>query len=316
MGTMPDVNQLLSQWWGGYYEQTQNIVAALNYVAPGGNPPWGVNEFLAVRSKFGGAALSPPPEATLTLGSSVVAVNVATSLLPGLWVSDAARGIPPATSLLAVGTYALTLSAPAVATAVNDVLLNATGGVLSPTLQTTEGSDVVIVSSIAGLSVSEAVFDAAKALAPGSTIASIGSLSPLSLVMSNPAQLNAAGDALTIYNLPVVPLPALVAYINLAQASLAYGRWMEQWYLGMELFVAHFCTLYLQAEGNPGVTAGQVAASGLEHGIMLSRSAGDVSASSQLVSGLEDWAAWTETRYGTQFATLAKIAGMGMVLLW
>ena len=180
----------------------------------------------------------------------------------------------------------------------------------------TSGSDVVLVNSVAGLAPSQAVFDAAKALAPGSTIASIGSVVATNLVLSNPAQLNATDDKLVVYNAPLIPLPALVAYVNLAQASLAYGRWFEQWYLGMELFVAHFCTLYLQAEGNPGTTAGQVASSGLEHGIMLSRSAGDVSASSQLVSGLEDWGAWQETRYGTQFATLAKIAGMGMVLCW
>jgi len=134
---MPDYGQLITQWWGGDYENNGTfaaILGALNYVSPSGNPAWGVNEFLAVRSKFGGVALSPPPLAVLTLGSSVASVASAESLKPGMWVSDDTGAVPAATKLLAVGTYALTLNHAAVATAVNDVLLDVDGNVLATVL--------------------------------------------------------------------------------------------------------------------------------------------------------------------------------------
>lgn len=110
----------------------------------------------------------------------------------------------------------------------------------------------------------------------------------------------------------VVPTLVLVTFINLASAHLSQSRWLDSWYFGMALFVAHFTTLYLRSEGNPGSTPGAIARSGLEAGITVSASSGNVSKSVQTVGDdLPGYAAWKKTEYGTQLATMAKIVGMG-----
>lgn len=109
----------------------------------------------------------------------------------------------------------------------------------------------------------------------------------------------------------VVPTVVMQTYINLATASLSSIKWGEIWHIAMGLYVAHFLTLYLRSEGNAGVTPNAIAKSGLEAGIAVSSSAGDVSKSIQLAPGLEAFAAWGQTTYGTQLATFAKVVGMG-----
>ena len=112
-----------------------------------------------------------------------------------------------------------------------------------------------------------------------------------------------------------VPAAAINMYIALASASLMQGRWREAWTMVMGLYVAHYCTLYLRSEGSAGTTAGAIAASGLEKGITISQSAGDVSKSSQLVQGFEQWGAFAQTTYGTQLITLAKTVGRGPIFV-
>lgn len=136
------------------------------------------------------------------------------------------------------------------------------------------------------------------------------------LIISNPATSGAVGDNLQVYMNPLVPVPVLVTFINLASACVQYARWLELWQLGMSLFVAHYCTLWLDSENQPGGTPGQVAGAGLANGILTSKSAGDVSAGYSPISGMEEWGAWQLTTYGQQFATLAKIVGWGPMYVW
>jgi hypothetical protein len=129
----------------------------------------------------------------------------------------------------------------------------------------------------------------------------------------------ASSDFLAVYPkfTGLVPDAVLSMYITLASACLSQARWCEQWQFGMALFVAHYCTLYLQSEGQPGSTAGQVAASGLAKGIAVSQSVGDVSVSYEPVtSGFESWGAWQSTTYGTQLITIAKIVGWGIMVIY
>lgn len=107
-----------------------------------------------------------------------------------------------------------------------------------------------------------------------------------------------------------LPQVVLQTYINLANASLQKAKWQDSWLLGMHLFVAHYATLYLSSEGNPGSSAGQIAVSGLGKGIAVSKAAGDVSVSYQPVID-EDWGAWNLTSYGQQLVTIARIIGIG-----
>lgn len=118
----------------------------------------------------------------------------------------------------------------------------------------------------------------------------------------------------TVYETPFVPMIILLTYVNLALASVMSSRYRETWLMAMSYFIAHYCTLWLRTEsGSPSLTARQVAATGLTKGIIISRSAGDVSATSRIVSGYEQWGAWNETEYGVQFITLARAINCGPI---
>jgi Protein of unknown function (DUF4054) len=124
--------------------------------------------------------------------------------------------------------------------------------------------------------------------------------------------------ALTPPNL-VTPLPLVVIqlFINLANASLQEARWLDVWELAMGWFVAHFVTLYMQSEGNPGTTAASIAVSGLTKGIAISKSAGDVSVSyADLLGDLAGFADWVRTSYGVQLATMARVIGAGTMYIY
>jgi hypothetical protein len=114
-----------------------------------------------------------------------------------------------------------------------------------------------------------------------------------------------------------VPEAIIQIYINLAQSCVQSLRWGIEWPIAMAWFIAHFCTLWLRSEGNPGGTAGQIAASGLESGIKASKSAGGVSVGIETVStDLEGWGAFKETTYGVQYATRANSLVAAMMWVW
>ncbi len=60
----------------------------------------------------------------------------------------------------------------------------------------------------------------------------------------------------------------------------------------------------------------QIAAQGLAGGIQTSKSVGDVSVGYQALEALADWAAWGLTTYGQQLATMARVIGMGPMVIW
>jgi hypothetical protein len=111
------------------------------------------------------------------------------------------------------------------------------------------------------------------------------------------------------------PLPEAVlrVFINLASASLSADRWGDAWSMGMALFVAHFTTLHLQTSSvAPGSAAAQVAGAGLAKGVLVSKSAGDVSGSFEsVVADVDGWAAWKLTVFGQQLLTMGRLTGMG-----
>ncbi|HJX53171.1 MAG TPA: DUF4054 domain-containing protein [Polyangia bacterium] len=135
------------------------------------------------------------------------------------------------------------------------------------------------------------------------------------ITLSLPATASGACN-MTVHLAPFIPPAVVNAYIALASASLAEGRWKDAWAVGMGLFVAHFLTLWLRSDGGVYATAGQAAASGLSYGILVSKSAGPVSASYQALQGIEQWAAWNLTTYGQQFSTMARTIGIGAMFCW
>lgn len=150
---------------------------------------------------------------------------------------------------------------------------------------------------------------------PGGT--TISSISGSTLTLSNQATATETSQAYSIYTAPVVPLVVLQLYINLALASIMQARWQGTWLLGMALFIAHYTTLYMQSESaTPNTTAAQVAASGLQKGIAISKAVGDVSAGYQPLQGLEDWGSFQLTTYGVQLATIAQAIAAGPIYIW
>jgi hypothetical protein len=114
-----------------------------------------------------------------------------------------------------------------------------------------------------------------------------------------------------------IPDAVLQAYVALASASLSKERWNDLWDVGMSFFIAHFATLYLQAKAAAGSTAAQVAKAGQAKGILVSKSAGDVSGSYQtVVSGWEEWGAWNLTLFGQQLMTMASLVGLGGMYIY
>lgn len=148
----------------------------------------------------------------------------------------------------------------------------------------------------------------ASALPAGTIVVSVDTGSG-SITVSNQATDNAT--VVAVYEAPPVPLAIIQVFINLANASLMSSRWRDTWIVAMGWYIAHMLTMYLRSEGTGAVTAAQVAQSGIERGLITSKSAGDVSGGIQHLDGLAGWAAWTETTYGTQLATIARVIGAG-----
>jgi len=143
----------------------------------------------------------------------------------------------------------------------------------------------------------------------------VGADGTVGVTMSNAATLTQNGTPTNVYYAPWLPILVIQLYINLASSCLQQLRWGAMWYLAMGLYVAHFCTLFIQSDQGSNLTAAEVATSGLQQGVITSQSAGDVSASTQPVTGLDDWAGWNLTTYGVQLATFAKVIGAGIMYM-
>ncbi len=116
-----------------------------------------------------------------------------------------------------------------------------------------------------------------------------------------------------------VPEAFLEMYAGLANASLSYQRYFDAWEMAMGLFIAHFCTLYLQTAAGADSTAAEILVAGQTRGLVSSKSVRDLSVSydfTTALSGLDEWAGWTTTAYGAQFASLAKLYGKGGMQVW
>lgn len=116
-----------------------------------------------------------------------------------------------------------------------------------------------------------------------------------------------------------VPDMVLAMYLELADNAIKEARWHSYWKMAMGLFTAHFATLWVMGTADAASTAADIVRAGEARGLTTSKSAGGVSIAvdySTITSGLNDWAAWNATQYGTQLATLAKMVGKGGMQVW
>lgn len=116
----------------------------------------------------------------------------------------------------------------------------------------------------------------------------------------------------------VLPDAALDMYVDLGLSCVNYKRFNRMWKAAIGLFIAHFCTLYLQSMEPEGTDASQVLASASSAGMVTSESADGVSYSrdGSALNDLNGWAAFKMTTFGVQFATMAKLVGRGGMYVW
>jgi len=112
----------------------------------------------------------------------------------------------------------------------------------------------------------------------------------------------------------IVPQIVTQMFIDLADASIKETRWHSYWQVATGWFIAHFCTLYLQGIADPNSGANAVMEAGKTRGLDTSQSVGDVSVGTDysiIANGLEGWANFLSTVYGTQLATIGRLMGKG-----
>lgn len=117
----------------------------------------------------------------------------------------------------------------------------------------------------------------------------------------------------------MVPRPMIEGYAKLASQIISPKRYGAYWEMASGLFVAHFCTLFLQSMKPEGATALAVLSAAATAGVVTSESADGVSHSmdtGSLMSDLNGWAAFKLTTFGVQFATIAKMVGKGGMYVW
>jgi hypothetical protein len=116
----------------------------------------------------------------------------------------------------------------------------------------------------------------------------------------------------------IIPEAVLNMYVTLAGSCIQQARWLDAWQFGMCLFIAHYCTLYLMSKTTAGTAQG-VANAGLVIGVAISKSAGDVSVSRQILdysSSFMEWGAFNLTLFGQQLIQIAELVGMGGMVVW
>lgn len=116
----------------------------------------------------------------------------------------------------------------------------------------------------------------------------------------------------------LVPEGMLQGFIAQANDSILPSRWGSMWRYAAGLHVAHFAALYLKTYSSGSDNPLQAAAGADQTGVVKSATMGDTSVSydnSAVTAGTEKWGAWNETRYGSQLVTLARMVGMGGMLV-
>mgnify|MGYP001476117223 CR=1 FL=1 len=117
----------------------------------------------------------------------------------------------------------------------------------------------------------------------------------------------------------IVPQIIAQMYLDMADACVKEIRWHNLWKVGMALFIAHFCTLYVRSIADPDSGATGILKAGQLVGLETSVSVGDVSVStdySLLVANINGWVQWKSTTFGIQFAGMGKLLGKGGMYIW
>jgi hypothetical protein len=325
-GGWPNFDAWLGSAWGAGYELSAAFpfFGGSNFTPPGGNPPYYLDDFLAVCPKFFGAATALAGIGT-TAGSNVVTVPPIAGLAPGQFLQ--APGVLPKSGVItSVSLGSITVSQPAMVTqsdsvamvyaqpplpiAVIQLYLNlataslqfnrwqeqwylAMGWFIAHycTLyaQTDDGAVVTALQTM--------IHGEAPAGAVPGTVYTLSSAPPsggLQALVRNGLFQTPGVDYTLVGNLITLTLPTVTD-------DKLYATWPIQQAI---------------TSANNTLSASAIAAQGLANGILTSKSVGDASASYQALESLKDWGQWQLTRYGQLLATSARVMGAGGALIY
>jgi len=295
--------------------------AATNLVF-GTNPPYYLDDFLAFSPKFFGPATALANVAT-TLGSSNITVPSVDGLMYGQFVQCAT--LPPGSVITGVvDASTITISTQATST-VAGLTLNVYIAPVVPIMV------VQMYINLATASLVQARWQDAWPLGMAWFIAHYCTL----WAETDSTALTAAWQTVVHGEVPVATSTSGVYTLSAAppgdvlQALTNNGLFLTP---GVDYTLTSnvvtltaptsgdhlYATWPVQSQTQVPVpaTAAQIAAQGVATGIMVSKSVGDVSASYAAVQGIEAWAQWNLTKYGIQFASMARVMGAGPMCIY
>jgi len=285
------LDPLLSGWWGAGYGRYQTelfrAVALASNVIVSANPAYTVNDFSAWFPQF----IGPPSAFTGTITDQSPLITSIQAVGTGTYGTPISQvGGSGAVGLQAVGVQSMQLVAsPFSGIAPNSTILNFGGGYgLGQYSGGGYGENSLVLTNPCGLA--------------GNPNATYNTATPPVLQYQD--------APFSIYQNPPLPLMVLQAYVLLANQCIFQARYNAMWPFAMANFIAHFATNFINSQGQPGSSAAQIAAAGLQTGILTSESVGGVSAgytNAVPESYMEAYGpSWATTSYGVALMTLAN----------
>lgn len=116
-----------------------------------------------------------------------------------------------------------------------------------------------------------------------------------------------------------IPLPVQELFLTIANNTVLEKRWHSLWKLGMSLFLAHNCQLYIQTSAPVDALIGEIKSLGKAQGLASSKSVGGVSVSydfNSIIGAFNRWGTLNLTIYGQQFVNHARFIGRGGMYIW
>ena len=327
-GLVPNFNAWLGTAWGagaefcnvgalGFFGSATNLVF-------GTNPPYYLDDFLAVFPKFFGVPASYANVAVTTGGYTATMASTAGLLIGQFLVS---ADFPKGTLITAVAPTTVTLNnaaldtnpsgalqvytAPPIPVAITQLYINlATASLVQARWQ--EQWTVAMAWFVAHYLTLYARSDAAEvytALQPA-----LHQETPVGAVPGTVYTLSATPPGGALDGLFVNGLfqkPGAGADYTLVGNTITFGADTPA---GAVITATWAVPSTVQTAGVPSTA--QIAAQGLINGIMTSKSVGDVSASYSVLEDQAGWGTFRMTMYGAQLIDMAKVVGMGPMVIW
>jgi hypothetical protein len=320
----PNFDAWLQNAWGAGSEFS--VVCSQFYSVGfvyGLNPPYYLDDFLAVYPKFFGLPTALSGCGT-TLGSNVITVTSTAGLNYGQFLQSR-NNFPCGTVITDIGSNTITVSTNALVTNANATLMVYESspiptGVITLYLRLAWSSLVhkrwceewwVAMSlfiahycTLYAKSDASMVFETLQTVTHGEVPAGAIPGTAYTLSAIPPGNTLQSLSKNGLFLVPTVDYTLSGNTITLTVATVTNDKLFAVWLVEEQVF-----------QGN-APNGAQIAAQGLAGGIQTSKSVGDVSVSYQVLTALEDWGAWNLTSYGQLLATMARVVGSGPALIW